>query len=161
MNISRILKICVLTLPFALSPLALADDKKGHGHKHDKRVAGPNGGKVLFNVEPHAELFVRKDRKLQLTFLNDKLKPTALAKQSATGVCGKRTAPTRLKFAKSGNTLVSDKPLPKGKYIPTVIQIKGSDGKKINVRINLNLIQCKTCDYLEYACTCDHEHEGE
>ena len=143
----------------ALACPATADDGKNkHDHDHDHaKMAGPNGGRVLHQVHPHAELFVTKDRKLQLTFLDGKGKPTALKEQSASGICGKRSAPTRMKFSKEGNTLLSDKALPKGLHIPTVLQLKMSPKAKATIiRLNLNLEDCPTCDYLEYACTCDH-----
>ena len=49
-------------------------DDKDHadheGHDHAKKVAGPNGGKVIMNVEPHFELFVTRERKIQISFLS-------------------------------------------------------------------------------------------
>ena len=150
----------------SLAPPAAAEEeatKVGAGeHKHDHaKVAGPNGGKVIHEVEPHAELFVTKDRKLQLTFLDDEGKATALAQQSASVTCGKRTAPTRMTFAKKGNTLLSDKSLPDGMLIPTVLQIKMTPkAKATTLRLNLNLEDCPGCDYLEYACICDHGDDG-
>lgn len=149
----------------ALISLASAADEnaKGkHDHDHDHKMAGPNGGKILHEVDPHAELLVTKDRKLQLTFVNHDGKPIKLGGQSASGICGKRTSPTRLKFAEKGNSLVSDKAIPKGMLIPTVLQVKmGKDAKTKIIRLNLNLEDCPTCDYLEYACTCDHHHDHE
>lgn len=144
-----------------LLPSASADEgNRKHRHDHDHaRMAGPNGGKVLHDVHPHAELFVTKDRKLQVTFLTGKGKATAPGNQSISVICGKRTSPTRMKFARKGNSFLSDKALPKGLLIPTVIQIRMSPKTKSTIiRLNLNLAECSGCDSLEYACLCDH-HE--
>ena len=140
-------------------PSASADEgNKKHRHDHDHaRMTGPNGGKVLHDVHPHAELFVTKDRKLQITFLTGKGKATAPGNQSISVICGKRTSPTRMKFARKGNSFLSDKALPKGLLIPTVIQIRMSPKTKSTIiRLNLNLAECSGCDSLEYACLCDH-----
>ena len=61
----------------------------------------------------------------------------------------------------SMNSFLSDKALPKGLLIPTVIQIKMTPGEKSTIiRLNLNLEDCPDCDFLEYACVCEHhEHE--
>ena len=145
-----------------LLPSASADEgnrKHRHDHHH-ARMAGPNGGKVLHDVHPHAELFVTRDRKLQVTFLTGKGKATAPGKQSISVICGKRTSPTRMKFARKGNSFLSDKALPKGLLIPAVIQIRMSPkAKSTIIRLNLNLAECSGCDSLEYACLCDqHGH---
>jgi hypothetical protein len=67
-------------------------------------------------------------------------------------------------FKKDGNSLVSDKAFPAGNDFPVVVSIKASpEGKKVRSKFNLNLADCPSCDYLEYACTCDHgedDHEG-
>ena len=63
------MKTPILTLLAAIAlalalPASAADD-----HKHEKKEAGPNGGKILTAMEPHAEFFVTSDRKVQITFL--------------------------------------------------------------------------------------------
>jgi hypothetical protein len=147
-----------------LAPLAFADDDEKHDHAAEHAqdrgdLIGPNEGKVLHEVEPHVELFVTKDRKLRFTFIDGDGKAVAPTDQKITVICGKRTSPTRLTFAKDKGSLLSDKPLPAGENIPTVIQIKTSpEAKTTMVRLNLNLEDCPTCDHLEYACTCDHDH---
>lgn len=151
--------IAVATALF-LSPATMADhhEKGEHkdAHEHEAK-AGPNGGKVLHEIEPHAELFVTKERKLQVTFLNDDGKAIAPESQTISVICGKRSAPTRMKFEKSGSTLLSDKPLPAGKNVPTVVQIKMKpEAKTVTLRLNLNLEDCPSCEYKEYACVCDH-----
>ncbi len=175
---------CALLVPLALNAADKHDEHAGHDHAkeeakdehaghdhdgeepakdehagHDNPAPGPNKGKVFTNVEPHAELFVTKDRKLQFTFVDHDNKVVPVTKQSIMVICGKRSAPTRLTFEKKGDSLVSTKPLPAGKLIPTVMQIKTSPtGKNIMNRFNLNLNECPSCDTLEYACTCEHGH---
>jgi hypothetical protein len=128
-----------------------------HDHAHDEIVAGPNGGRVLTEVEPHAEFLVTDDRKVQITFVDDDLKPVPAAEQSVRVVAGDRSNPTKLEFTKSGDVLVSDKVLPEGNDFPVVVQITTSpDAKRVPVKFNLNMEQCPTCENKEYACTCEH-----
>ncbi|MDA0765661.1 MAG: hypothetical protein O3A87_07115 [Verrucomicrobia bacterium] len=155
-----------LTLALAtalfLSPSLMAEPaakEKGTEHAHAE-ITGPNEGKILHEVEPHAELFVTKDRKVQITFLDDHGKAIAPAEQTIAVICGERANPTRLTLAKEGDSFLSDKPLPDGKNIPTVLQIKVKpDAKMVMIRLNLDLNDCGGCKHLEYACTCDHDDE--
>ena len=151
----------IAMLSFAPARAAEKEKKAGHHHHHDHAaMVGPNGGKVLHEVEPHAELFVTKDRKLQLTFLDAKGKATALKDQSISVTCGKLSAPTRMKFGKKGTSLFSDKALPAGMNIPTIVQIRMKPGvKSVIIRLTLNLEDCPSCKYLKYACICEHAHE--
>ncbi len=136
---------------------AHAEGEGDHGHAHDVNVAGPNGGRVLMSVEPHVEFKVHDDRKVTLTFVDEDLKPVPAAEQTATVIAGDRSAPTRLSFVKQGDVLVSDGPLPEGNDFPTVVQLKVSpDASPVIEKYNLNLVQCPTCEYQEYACTCEH-----
>ena len=126
-------------------------------HTHNKIIAGPNGGRVLTAVEPHAEFFVTDDRKVQITFVDDDIKAVALGEQSVSVIAGDRSSPTQLTFAKSGETLISDKTLPEGNDFPVVVQIKTSPGAEtVREQFNVNLKDCPTCDQQEYACICDH-----
>lgn len=133
------------------------------GHKHDEAgakedsIKTPNGGKLLTSVEPHAELFVTEERKIQITFLDEDGKIIPVEEQSVSVICGDRQSPTRLSFAKNNGVLISENTLPDGDNIPAIIQIKSSsDAKKVTERINLNLAKCSTCENAEYACTCSH-----
>lgn len=57
--------------------------------------------------------------------------------------------------------LISDKAVPEGNDLPTVVQIKATpDAKAVTEKFNLNLAQCPTCENKEYACTWAHGEEG-
>ncbi len=144
----------------AVAPSVCAEQ----GHDHAKKIAGPNGGRVINTVEPHLEFFVTKDRKVKITAANDDGKAIALGGQTVRVIGGSRSNPTRLSFTKEGDSLVSDKALPEGNDFPVVVQIKvTSDAKTVIDKFNLNLKDCPTCEHKEYACTCDHgegSHEG-
>ena len=131
-----------------------------HDHDHEKVIAGPNGGRVLTIVEPHAEFFVTDDRKVQIAFVDDDIKPVPAGDQIVTVIAGDRSNPTNLTFEKSGDVLISDKALPAGNDFPIVVQIKSAAGEKsVRDKFNLNMEQCPTCSNKEYACTCDHDGE--
>jgi hypothetical protein len=133
-----------------------ADDK----HEHGPKQAGPNGGRVLHEVEPHLEFFVTKDRKVQLTNLDDNFKAIALAGQTVTVTAGERSNPIKMTFTKQGETLISDVAFPEGNGFPVVVQIKGKgEDKTIIEKFTMDFAKCPTCAYLEYACTCDHGDE--
>ncbi|MDF1738338.1 MAG: hypothetical protein P1U86_04195 [Verrucomicrobiales bacterium] len=133
------------------------DHDHDHGHSHDSIEAGPNGGRILFELEPHVEFLVTEDRKVQIAAVNDDGKLTPITTQTASLMGGSRTNPTKMKFTKVGDVLVSDVAFPEGNDFPVVIQLKGSpDDKAATVKFNLNLADCPTCDYKEYACTCEH-----
>lgn len=136
------------------------DDKHDHAD-HGKIIAGPNGGRVLTSVEPHLEFFVTKDRTVKITALDDKNKPAKIGKQNVSVVAGERSKPTKLKFEEKDGVLVSDGKLPEGNDFPVVVQIKTSKlAKRVNEKFNLNLKDCPTCKYKEYACACAHgEHK--
>ena len=124
---------------------------------HEKKVAGPNGGRVLTVIEPHAEFFVTAERQVQITFVDDNLQPIPPAGQTVIVTAGSRSAPTTLNFVRRGNVLLSDSALPTGNDFPTVVQIKTTPTAKTAVaRFNLNMIVCSECQNAEYACTCDH-----
>jgi hypothetical protein len=122
--------------------------------------AGPTGGKLLTAVNPHVEFLVNKDKKVEIRFVDDKNKVVAPGAQEINVILGDRSAPTKLAFAKDGNKLVSDKSIPEGNDLPTVVQIREKAGAKaVNEKFNLNLEKCPTCKNPEYACTCAHDDE--
>ena len=135
------------------------DHDHDHGHSHDGIEAGPNGGRILFEVEPHVEFLVTDDRKVRISAVNDDGKVIPVTTQTASLMGGSRANPTKMKFTKEGDSLVSDVAFPEGNDFPVVIQLKGNpEDKAAIVKFNLNLADCPTCDSKEYACTCDHEH---
>ncbi len=143
------------------TPAVLAEDGHDHGHDHGEHAeaakqAGPNGGKVIHSVEPHYELFVMEDRRVKITFLGEDGKGVAPGAQVVSGIGGDRSNPTKFAFAKDGDSLVSDKPLPKGTVVSLVLRVKpAADAKTVTERLSLNLADCPGCDYKEYACTCE------
>lgn len=154
------LKIVVLPILAALAlslPASAAEQKPAADHDHEKKEAGPNGGRLITSLQPHAEFFVTADRKVQITFLDEDDKPVVPAGQIVTVTAGERSAPTKLTFTKSGNVLISDVALPAGNDFPTVVQIKASpDAQTVTEKFNLNLSTCPECKNAEYACICDH-----
>lgn len=155
---------------FGLGAPALHAEEKDHkheeheGHDHDEAEAGPNGGKVLHEVEPHLEFFVTEDRKVQITALGEDGKAMPIGEQTVRVTGGSRSNPTKMSFAKQGDVLISDTAFPEGNDFPVVVQIKpAADAKTVIEKFNLNLADCPTCKYAEYACTCEHgddDHEG-
>lgn len=153
--------LCGLSLPSAI----LADEegrKPKAGHDHEHEITGPNQGRMILTVEPHAEFFVTKDRKVQITFVDDHGKKIPAKEQTVSIICGNRSNPTMLKMEIRDGSLISDKTLPDGKSFPTVVSFKMTPaGKTVREKFNLDLNACPTCDFEEYRCTCDHEHPGE
>jgi hypothetical protein len=126
-------------------------------HDGKKKVAGPNGGRIIATVEPRAEFFVTAERKVQITFLDRDGKAVAPAEQVVTVTAGERAAPTTLTFSRSGNSLISNAALPPGDEVPTVVQIKTTPSAKAVVeKFNVDLAKCGECKLPEYACICGH-----
>ena len=149
-------------LGLALAFTVNAAEKEKHDHDHDKIKAGPTGGRLVTKVEPHAEFFVTKDKKVEIRFVDDDNKVVAPGEQVITVTLGDRKSPTKLAFTKDGDKLVSDKAIPEGNDLPTVVQIKTKpDAKSVTDKFNLNLEQCPSCKNKEYACTCAHGDEKE
>ncbi|MEZ5301349.1 MAG: hypothetical protein R3F11_11955 [Verrucomicrobiales bacterium] len=155
--------IAATLIALAYGGAAFAEEKDhDHDHDHDKIVAGPTGGRVLTIVEPHAEFFVNKEKKVEIRFVDDDLKVVAPGEQSVSVIMGDRTKPTKLTFTKDGDKLVSDKAVPEGNDHPTVVSIKEKKGAKSKVaKFNLNLNDCPECKNKEYACECEHDHDHE
>jgi hypothetical protein len=148
-------------LALAMAFTATAADKDKHDHEHAAK-AGPTGGKLITEVEPHVEFFVNKDKKVEIRFIDDDMKVVAPGEQVISVTLGDRSAPTKLSFTKDGDKLISDKAIPEGNDLPTVVQIKAKAGEKsVTEKFNLNLNDCPTCKNKEYACTCAHGDEKE
>ncbi|MBK1834322.1 hypothetical protein [Roseibacillus ishigakijimensis] len=161
--------ILVASLALSFTPFASAEeghehgDHEGHEHaEHDHSgLTPPNGGRILTEVEPHAEFFLTEDRKVRITFLKDDGTVVAPGDQAITVITGTRSNPTRLTFEKDGKSFLSKDSVPEGDNLPVIAQIKmQANAKTTLIRFNLNLADCPTCDYLEYACSCDHGEHG-
>jgi hypothetical protein len=149
-------KLITTLLSLALAFTVSAADKDKHDHEHAAK-AGPTGGKLITEVEPHVEFFVNKDKKVEIRFIDDDMKVVAPGAQVINVTLGDRSAPTKLSFTKDGNMLISDKAVPEGNDLPTVVQIREKEGAKaVTEKFNLNLNDCPTCKNKEYACTCEH-----
>jgi hypothetical protein len=139
-----------------LAGLAVTNAADG-GKPDPTRKAGPNGGRVIQKAEPRAEFLVNKDSKIEIRFVDADNKVVAPGTQVVTVTLGDRSAPTKLVFSKDGDKLISDKAIPSGSDLPTVVQIKANaDAKAVNEKFNLNLDKCPTCKHQEYACICGH-----
>jgi hypothetical protein len=154
---TQLIALC-LALLAPVAAIASAGHDHAHGHSHAPKITGPNKGRVLTEIEPHAELFVTTERKLRLTFIDDAGKPVAPpAGANVTVVTGDRASPTMLSFAADANTLLSTAALPQGDNLPVIVRIKtGADTKAVTIRVQLNLANCGGCDRPEYACICGH-----
>lgn len=157
------MKLPVLTRILALvlacaAPALAAEDHDHADHSHGAKITGPNKGRVLTQLEPHAELFVTAERKVRLTFMDNHGKPVAVpAALSATLITGERSAPTTLAFAADGESLLSTTALPEGGNLPGILRVKPTaDAAPVTIRFQLNLAQCGECDRPEYACVCGH-----
>ncbi len=122
-----------------------------------KKVAGPNGGRLITSINPHAEFYLTADRKVQITFVGDDGKTVAPAQQVITVITGDRSAPVKLTFEASGPSLLSEQMIPEGNNFPVVMQMKATpDDKTVIEKFTLNTSECPGCSLLEYACTCGH-----
>ena len=66
--------------------------------------------------------------------MDDDNKVVAPGEQVISVTLGDRSAPTKLAFTKDGNKLVSDKAIPEGNDLPTVVQIKAKAGCQVRDR---------------------------
>lgn len=138
---------------------AAADHEHDHGHT---AKAGPTGGRLITSVEPHVEFFVNDQNRVEIRFVDEDDKVIAPKDQVISVTMGDRRKPTRLTFRKDGDRLVSDKAVPEGNNHPVVLQIKSdAKAKAVIERFNLNRTKCPECDYAEYACVCDHDHDAD
>lgn len=165
----KMLLISALTLPFVFADeKGEKTEKHEHGAEevsghvdHDHEIKAPNGGRILHEIVPHAEFFITKGRKVQITFVDDEGTPLEDA-ATLRAIGGKLSAPTKFTFKKTKHGLISEQKLPDGKLVPILLMFKDSGGKKMpNIKFNVDLNGCPTCDLLEYACTCDHGHDHE
>jgi len=153
------MKTTTRILPLAIALLSSLTLQASDNHSHEKKVAGPNGGRILRSIEPHAEFFLTADRKVQITFVDDGGKAIAPAEQIVIVTTGERSAPVKMTFAKNDNVLLSDQSVPAGNNFPVVVQVKTTpDAKTLVEKFTLNLSNCPDCKLAEYACICAHAH---
>jgi hypothetical protein len=143
------------------------DDGHTHANGDDEQVKdtpGPNGGRILTEVEPHLEFLLNDDHSIQIIALTDDARPTPIGTQVINVTGGDRSAPADINFSKKGDALVSNGTFPKGKNLPVIVSIQSTpDAEPSIARFTLNLSDCPTCDFKEYACICghadgDHDH---
>jgi len=130
-------------------------------HEHHKRVAGPNGGKIMTAPNFKNELFITDDRLVRITFLDDNNKPIAVGSREVIIISGDLSNPTNLGFSKAddGMSLISSNKLSEGINVPIIITVSiDTDAAPARARLNLNLADCSDCNYREYACVCLHDH---
>ena len=140
-------------LTFVIAAFA-ADD---HGHSHEKKNPGPNGGRVIEAVKPHLEFFVTADRKVQIIALTASLQPDKLSGQIISVIAGERSNPTKLELIEQDGKLISSNTLPEGNDFPVSVSIKtDASSKAIYEKFHLNMTKCPGCKLPEYACICGH-----
>ncbi len=118
---------------------------------------GPNGGRMITQVEPSIEFLVTPERMVELTFINGAGEAVPVGEQTVSLIGGDRSSPTYLKFVAQDGKLISTGALPEMKNMPVVLQIKtGPDAKIVRDKFNLNMSRCGSCGFQEYACICGH-----
>lgn len=122
----------------------------------EKKQPGPNGG-LLLKTEPRAELFVNKDRKVEITFLDAQLKPIPPGERTVRATALAPGGRETLEFELKENVFRSKTPLPEGDGYTVVAQIfQAPDARPENFRIVYEEHTCGGCDLMEYACICNH-----
>lgn len=125
-------------------------------------VVTGKGGRMLENTAPHAEFWVNADRKAEITFYGDDMKPVAITEQVVAVTAEAPSGKVKLTLENQDGALVSAEQLPEGDGYTVVVQIKANaDAKSENFRIPMHLETCGGCQRAEYACTCDHGGEEE
>ncbi|MDQ8182560.1 hypothetical protein [Pelagicoccus sp. SDUM812005] len=142
----------------ALASLALSSVFASGDHHG---IVPPNGGRMIKSLDPQAEVYIADDGQVRVTFVSDEGEVISPSEQVVTLVGGDRMNPIRMSFDKKGEAFVSEGKLPLEKRIPILVQVQASPTSEVvRERFNLNLGQCPSCDYKEYACRC-HDDEPE
>ena len=141
----KILPILLLAFSALASSLAAAT------------VPGPKGGRLL-DAPPHrAEFSVGTDRRVEITFYDDALKPIAHGGHQVKVFAELPDGRQTIELQENAHGFASTQPLPAGEPYRIVVQFRsGPQSRAVNHRIDLNLAHCGGCDRAEYACTCDH-----
>ena len=157
--IKSIILTFVTVLSASYANAGAGHDHSDHGHEHaaQPKAGGPNGGRMITSVSPHMEFLLTADRFVQITFIDQAGKVVPVGEQQVSLIGGDRSAPVKIKFVESGGTLRSSEALPEIKNMPVVLQIKvTATAKIIRERFYLNMSNCSSCSFKEYACTCGH-----
>ncbi len=154
----KITYIAIITLGLSsLCGTLTASAAHDHGHSHVKKQAAPNGGRLITQVEPHAEFFVTADRFVQITFVNEGGEAIAPEGQVVSLFGGERSNPIKLTFAPVNGVLRSTAALPEQPNMPIILSIKSTpESATVREKFYLNQSMCGSCDYQEYACICGH-----
>jgi hypothetical protein len=121
----------------------------------EKIVGGPKGGRLLEVDGQKAEFFVTTDRKVEITFYDDALKPVAPSEQVVAVTAEPKAGRAKLDLDKTATGYLSKTALPEGDPYRVVVQLRSKpDAKPQNFRIDLELHTCSECKRKEYACTC-------
>lgn len=161
----KLLLLAMLALSAASFASAGAGQKQG-AHGHDGAHAevadvaanvAPNGGRIIRLVQPHLEFWLTPERFVQITFIDHNGAVVPVADQAVSLIGGDRSAPTMLSFEKNDGVLRSTAALPEIKNMPIVLQIKVTpEAKMVRAKFYLNLGNCGSCSFKEYACICGH-----
>jgi hypothetical protein len=122
----------------------------------EKYVAGPKGGRLLETEPNKAEFFVTADRKVEVSFYDETLKPVAPGDQVVKVIAEPASGKTPVELEKTATGFVSKNTLPAGEPYRVLVQTRAkADAKPKNFRVDLNLAVCGGCHKAEYACTCE------
>jgi hypothetical protein len=144
--------LLILGLVFAGLPFLKADDPKAGYHG----MAGPSGGRLLVEMEPHVEFFVTDTKKVEIRFVGLANIVMPPGEQEVRVIIGEGDKAATLTFTRTGDKLVSDQPVPAGSDLPVVVQIYAKAGAKpMTESFKLNLTLCPAGKHPQYACTCE------
>ena len=116
-----------------------------HSHSHHKDLLhqkiekGPNGGRLITEITPNFEFFVKQDNTVQLTFIDQNKKPIPPTGAIVQIIGGDRKDPTVLEFNPEGNVLISNLKLPKGNNIPLIVLVNQPNGEKLKTKFNYKI----------------------
>lgn len=123
----------------------------------EKIVAGPKGGRLLNVASHHAEFLVTPERKVEITFYDEDLKPVVHGAHKATVIAEAPGGRQTLNLTETPHGFASVDPLPAGEPYRVVVQFRtGPQQRAQNHRIDLSLETCGECQHAEYACICAH-----
>ncbi len=124
----------------------------------EKIVAGPKGGRLLETKPVKAEFFVNAERKAEINFYDEGMKPVAPDAQVVAITAEPKTGRAKLELEKTATGFVTKTALPEADApYRVVVQIRPSaEAAPQNFRVDLNLENCAECNHAEYACTCSH-----